>query len=292
MKSTIVKALCSISLLTLVVLGVGNLSLLAHSRQKKALPESMRIELSREIRELFVTSALEVHLHQGDEPYMEVRASDPETLDLFAYTHQDKRLKLSRKKKSSRLRSREIQVHLYLPNLERLSLAGASMMQSDLPIEAERFELEVSGASRLNDLIGNARQFVARISGASIVKGSMRGERADINISGASRSTLWLGAKHSLSLGMSGASRCALSGEVEMLDLEVSGASQFGVNTDMKLSARRASISGSGASRISVEVTEEVLSIDLSGATRLYLKGSAQRMGKISIRGACRLSNE
>lgn len=151
-----------------------------------------------------------------------------------------------------------------MPDLKGLVVSGASDATAAGFTSAGDFELEVSGASRV-DIDVEAEKTTADISGASSLTGTLTVQ--DIRLT------------------VSGASRCELTGGAVDMDLDVSGASRVSL---LQFEAEDADVDFSGASRGTVNVTG-TLDVALSGASSLQYTGDPH-LGSVEISGASRMS--
>jgi hypothetical protein len=102
-----------------------------------------------------------------------------------------------------------------------ITVSGASRVNGD--ITAGNVEFDISGASTIQ-LEGSANDMVAGVSGASRLNlGSFTVNNADVSLSGASSGTINLNGR--LDAGLSGVSRLSYIGEPTMGTINTSGAS-------------------------------------------------------------------
>lgn len=147
--------------------------------------------------------------------------------------------------------------------LEKLNLSGASWATILTPIQSQKLEIDLSGASRFVtdkpiELLGDL----------------------DISTSGASHCKIDQITCIETSVESSGASKITMSGSTSDLDIEVSGASKADCE---KFTAQRAQCDVSGASRLLVRATVE-LKGSASGASSVSCYGGASV--KVSTSGA------
>jgi hypothetical protein len=150
-----------------------------------------------------------------------------------------------------------------MPELNRLTVSGASRGTAKGFVSTNNFDLKVSGASRL-DMDITAGQTSADISGASRVSGNLIAQDTALKVSGASRFDV--------------------GGSAQVTDVEVSGASQVN-SPDFQLQDANAHVSG--ASRATIN-TSGTLSLDVTGASTLNYLGNPH-LNKINVNGASRI---
>ncbi len=153
-----------------------------------------------------------------------------------------------------------------LPQMESLTVSGASKGSTKGFNQTAPLKIEVSGASQL-DLDAKA--------GAS-----------DVTVSGASRITGHLEAQDTR-FGVSGASRCQLEGSAGSTDLNISGASRFDCSN---LILKNANANVSGASHAAVN-TSGVLNLEVTGASSLDYYGNPT-LNKAVVNGASQINKK
>lgn len=153
-----------------------------------------------------------------------------------------------------------------MPELEALTLSGASAGTATGFRSSRDAEINVSGASSLEIDIAAAAVRV-EVSGASHINGSLQADELRAGISGASRLTL-SGAAADLTVEASGASTAALEElEAKQVDIELSGASRgtVSVRDSLKLNL-------SGASSLTYTGDPSLESINISGSSTIHKK--------------------
>ena len=153
-----------------------------------------------------------------------------------------------------------------LPQMEGLSVSGASKGSAKGFNQTAGLKIEVSGASQL-DLDATAAASELTISGASRVTGHLDAQNARF--------------------GISGASRCQLEGSTGPTDLNVSGASRFDCSN---LILKSANANVSGASHAAVN-TSGVLNLEVTGASSLDYYGTPT-LGKAVVNGASQINKK
>jgi len=158
-----------------------------------------------------------------------------------------------------------LEARIAMPTLNKLRLAGATKGTVRGFSSQEDFDLNLSGASRL-DIDMEAGEAKFEISGASRLSGNMKAGDAEFILSGASRAEL-SGSANNAVLSAWGASK---------LDL-----SHFALNDT--------SANLKGASKAALQVNGK-LDLDLSGASKLNYTGNPT-LRDINVSGAARLSH-
>jgi hypothetical protein len=153
-----------------------------------------------------------------------------------------------------------------LPELDRLSVSGASKGSAKGIQTSASLNLVVSGASQL-DLSAEVKS-------------------ADVNVSGASRITGHLVAGDSR-FNVSGASRCELDGSTGTTYLDLSGASRF---NSPSLVMKNANVNVSGASHGTVDCTG-ILNLEVTGASTLDYSGNPT-LNQVTVNGASTLNKK
>lgn len=133
-------------------------------------------------------------------------------------------------------------VEIYMPQLEKVSLAGASHVTAS-GFKAERLDLDFSGASGA-DMEVDIAEMDVQLSGASKARISGTSTQVSLKASGASQFDSGSAAIRDASLDLSGASK-AWMGNLQQLQVKASGASKV-----YYISAQQIQQELSGASRI------------------------------------------
>jgi len=168
--------------------------------------------------------------------------------------------------KPGRYFNNNVKAVITMPDLSKFVVSGASSGTAKGFTSADDFDLEVSGASRVDFSIetGNTN---LNISGASKVAGELKAQ--DIRLT------------------VSGVSHCELTGSGGNTNLNVSGASQVNL---LQFQIQNADVNISGASRATINMTG-TLNVDLSAASSLEYTGDVD-LGKVTITGASRMSSQ
>jgi hypothetical protein len=116
-----------------------------------------------------------------------------------------------------------LRIRITVPELKRFNLSGAS--RADVSnVRADNFELELSGASKVN-INGEAATFVADMSGASDLNAeNFKTVKSVIEASGASKATVFV--TDDLNADASGASKIYYAGNPKTVREDESGASK------------------------------------------------------------------
>jgi hypothetical protein len=160
----------------------------------------------------------------------------------------------------------ETKATIALPELEKLNISGAAQGKVRGFQSSGDFDLEASGASRVEIDMETGDTFLLA-SGASQISGQIKAQDLEIETSGASR--------------------CEISGTAGKTRYNISGASQAITGS---LQLQSADVEVSGASKAVVN-TNGTLDLDLTGASRLEYYGSPT-MGKVNVNGASTLTRK
>lgn len=150
-----------------------------------------------------------------------------------------------------------------------LFMSGASSAFFRGNFEAPSFELTLSGASAVQNLVLESRTCALNLSGASSIGARLIARSLDGSFTGASSAELKLQELGIVDLDFSGTSSAVLRGKAEQLDVEVSGAGDIEAS---RLEVLDAEVDLSGGSRAALWV-RKTISYDLSGASKLHVTG-------------------
>lgn len=158
-----------------------------------------------------------------------------------------------------------------------LDLSGASKVEG-LEVSGNSLDLEVSGVSKLIMPYAHFSESNLDASGAASV--ALDGDLGDVDADLSGTSSVSMSGNYSrFDVDLSGTASLTVSGKANSLDVDASGAGSLKAQ---ELVAGNVSVSGSGATNIVVCPTEKI-SIDISGASRLrYAKGAATEMISVS----------
>lgn len=177
--------------------------------------------------------------------------------------------------KLKKLDRKSMMVTITVPALSQISLTGASKLSSDdiWTSPMGKFTLEMSGASKAENLKIEGSELDANISGAS--SGTVTGDFAEIDaeISGASALFL-VGSYDSVETECSGASKISFIGSADSIHSECSGTSLLDA---MQLKVKRAEIECSGASKATIDV-EKRLEVELTGASNCQYRSENESL--------------
>lgn len=146
-------------------------------------------------------------------------------------------------------------------DLESVSLSGASVFSTDIPLQGRKFSLSASGASRFT--------------------GSVEAEELDISLSGASMMESGFLECRQMNLTASGASLMKASGTAYACSMNLTGASAVSGITDMhsyslEIDHCRGELSGGSLAAFR---SNGSISCTLSGASTIYYIGNADISG-------------
>ena len=185
----------------------------------------------------------------------------------------------------------DLEAEISMPELCGLEMSGATKFTTSdtFDIGSKEFDLDVSGAAKIEGLSIKAGSIDCEVSGASHVYMSGKCGRAELDISGASNSNLKIDADDleldvsgasdldldgtfgSMSIDASGAVNASISGSVKTLTAEVSGAAKIKASG---LTAENAKASTSGTSSCTVNATRRVV-LSSTGVSSLRYKDNS-----------------
>lgn len=161
----------------------------------------------------------------------------------------------------------DLSVKITMPELNSITVSGASRATVEGFSGAKDLIAEVSGASML-DLVGiRAADLEFNVSGASTIIGSIYANGADFEVSGASK--------------------VQLSGSGADLEADVSGASRIELSA---FTVDNATVALSGASKGTIKL-DGILNVDLSGLSRLSYIGNPT-FGDIDVASGSHFTKE
>ncbi len=160
----------------------------------------------------------------------------------------------------------ETKAVITMPALEALNVSGASQGTLKGFQSIDDFDLEASGASRVEMEMESGKTRI-EVSGASKISGQLKALDTEIVVSGASR--------------------CELSGSAGNTRFSVSGASQS-ITGNLVLQNADAEVSGASKAVIN---TGGTLNVDVTGASTLQYYGNPV-LGKVNVNGASTLTNK
>ncbi len=177
--------------------------------------------------------------------------------------------------KIKKLDRKSMKVTITVPSLSQISLTGASKLTSDdiWTSPMGKFTLEMSGASKAENLKIEGSELDANISGAS--SGTVTGDFSEIDaeISGASALFL-IGSYDTVEAECSGASKISFIGSADSIHSECSGTSLLDA---IQLKVKRAEIECSGASKATIDVQKR-LEVELTGASNCQYRSENESL--------------
>jgi hypothetical protein len=167
---------------------------------------------------------------------------------------------------SGRFTNSDTKAKITLPQLDRVTVSGASRGFVQGFKSANNLELWVSGASQMDTKLeaGVAR---LEISGASRTSGTLNVQEARISISGASRAEI--------------------NGSASRGDISISGASHFN-SENFRMQNAVVSVSGASHARV---YTSGNLSVDVTGASSIDYYGNPE-LQSVDVSGASRITKK
>jgi hypothetical protein len=165
-------------------------------------------------------------------------------------------------------RNTVMKLTVYLPELTLLKASGASDVHTEGDFTAGRCEIELSGASELDQLNLRCDFLKLSLSGSSDAELNAAAGEIQAIVAGASELDATLTAT-GLTLTCAGASDADLQGEVDRARLIASGASDLNA---MSLAVGRLNVTAISASEVSVWVTEE-LRAEAKAASSIRYRG-------------------
>lgn len=212
----------------------------------RAETESRSISAARELE---VCCGFEIRVFRGDERRLSVRTDDNLLDDLVTRVEGSRLIVEWRDDWTSYQPKAGVQVDVTLPDLERISASGGSVLEVD-ELTNDRVRIELSGASELE---------VDAVNAVDV----------RVELSGASRVTLRDVSASELHVESSGASTVRAEGVVDFAELSASAMSRFQL---FELSARDVEVELSGASTADVNAVDS-LRIEASGASVVTYAG-------------------
>jgi hypothetical protein len=229
-----------------------------------------------------VSSAISLYLSQGNTQAVAVSSEDPDVTAKIITEVKNGVLKIYVENgfwNKWNWSNKHLRAYVTFTQLEMLDASGASSINITDPINVNDFKLVLSGASS--------------------IKGDIKGSDFDFDINGASTGKLNIKAT-SLKLAASGASTFKGNVTAEKMDYDVNGASTTdidGSTTDLIVSASGASnfrgadlqavsckIEATGASSASINVSRTI-DATASGASSIHYSGGAT-LSKVDVSGS------
>ncbi len=177
---------------------------------------------------------------------------------------------------------------IYTPSLIDVELSGAVSALFSGEFNESEFEMDLSGAVKVNGLKILARSGSLECSGAAkLYDSELKINSLEIDCSGASKVELSV-ESDVLSVDLSGANNISVEGKGEKLDIDASGA----VKADfLKFAVQHAEVECSGAAVLKVSPVKTI-SFDISGASNVKYKGGDDlKILGLDISGAARVKS-
>lgn len=179
----------------------------------------------------------------------------------------------------------DLKAEITMPELRGLEMSGATKFRTSdtFDIGGREFDLDVSGASKVERLSVKAGSIECEVSGASSVNMDGKFGKAELDFSGASNSNFKLDADD-LDLEISGASNLDLDGTFGSMIVDASGA----VNASVSGSAKTLDADASGAAKLKASsLTAEKVNATTSGTA--YCAINATKRAVLSSTGVSSL---
>jgi hypothetical protein len=217
----------------------------------------------KDFSKIEVSSAMQYEISQA--PDFSVSVSARQNILTYVDVYQSDATLIVRMKPGS-FSNTSAKATITLPQMEGLSIAGASKGSAQGFVQTSSLKIDVSGASQL-DLDASAASSELSVSGASRVTGHLTAQDSRFSISGASR--------------------CQLEGSTGPADMNASGASRFDCPN---LILKTANVKVSGASHAAVNTSGE-LNLEVTGASSLDYYGNPT-INKIVVNGASQINKK
>ena len=235
------------------------------------------VEQEREVSEftsIQTSNGLDLYLRQGNDYSLRLVA-DEDIIDDIKTEVQGETLKVYIENKSGSRKKRE--VHITFRELNSITASGGSDVNAKTIIEANNFEVNLSGGSDLDNLILSAHKFTGDFSGGSDAKIDFEKiEIVKIFASGGSDIEIDNLIGEVGDIQLRGGSDAELSGELKGLKIHASGGSDVEA---YNLSVEDCTIELSGASDGVIAVTGSI-DITLSGGSDLSVRGKPEIVRK------------
>lgn len=173
--------------------------------------EAKRVQEKREVpsfSRIVFAGVGDLVIHQGEKEGVELEG--PSDLLPYVVTHVNNgTLNIEEKPRgwleSFKSRSTPFVAHLYLKNIEEVSLSGQGKLTSDQPLKSQNLTIKVSGAGKV-DLALESNEFMASIAGAGDyrLKGKVVSQEIQISGSGSYEASDLMSEKTSIDIRGSG----------------------------------------------------------------------------------------
>lgn len=236
--------------------------------QKREIVYKTKTYDVRNFKELEFSSIFDVTLTRSSNFSLKIKAPE-DILDYVEVRVRENTLELNLKdlprsiSKKYNSSNYELKADISMPELYGLEMSGASKFTTSdtFDIGSREFDMDVSGASKVDGLSIKAGSIECEVSGASSIEMSGQCDRAELDISGAPKVNIKL--------------------DADDLGMEVSGASNF--DLDGTIGSLRADVSG--AANASISGTANTLKADVSGAAKLKASSLAAQRAEVSTSG-------
>jgi hypothetical protein len=219
-----------------------------------------------------VSSAINLYLSQGTTQGVAVSSEDQNITSKIRTEVKDGTLKIYVENgawNGWNWSNKHLKAYVTFTTLEMLDVSGACNVELTDPINVADLKLELSGASNMKGAIkGNSLNF--DIDGASNAKIDVTGTSVMISESGASNFKGDVSSSKT-SFDLSGASTTDVDGTAGNLTVDASGASNF---KGGDLQAENCKIEATGASSASINVSKQI-EATASGASSIHYSGGA-----------------
>ena len=220
-----------------------------------------------------VSNGISLYLSQGNTSSVAVSAGDKEYTAKIKTEVSDGVLKIYVQNgawNGWNWSNKHLKAYITFTELQMLDASGASSVELvDPSISVKDFKLELSGASSMKGTVKGDNLSV-EISGASDAKVNFSGNHLDIGLSGASDlKGMLTGDK--MSFDLTGASTADVNGNTNMISIVASGASDF---KGYDVTSTNCTAEASGASNINISVSKD-LDARASGASNIHYNGTA-----------------
>jgi hypothetical protein len=219
-----------------------------------------------------VSSAISLYLSQGNTQGVAVSAEDADAISKIRTEVNNGVLKIYVENgvwNGWNWSNKHLKAYVTFTTLEMLDVSGASNVELTDPISVGDFKLELSGASNMKGVIkGSDLSF--NVDGASNAKIDITGTSFEISQSGASNFKGVVSTPKA-SFDLSGASTIDVDGTAANLVIDASGASNF---KGGDLQAENCKIEATGASSANITVSKAI-DATASGASSIHYSGGA-----------------
>lgn len=274
-KSTLTSSLLALA----IFLGCG----ISSCTYKKGSTTMAQQELNfKDFTAINANHGIELEITQGAE--YSVSVSAPENyMDNLKIEQEGETLYVSLVNKGKRLLDTDdITVHITMPYISQIDLAGAAEACFLGRFETPQFIAHLSGSSNIEDLTVVADEVSIEATGASEVSGTVQATRAMVNLSGASDLDLLANQLSQMTMQLAGSSEAEIKGAVTNLQATLAGASEI---DGEELTVSDLDIFLAGASSAEIRNSGN-LRYKLAGASELTIYGSPKVLDSQSDRSS------